>query len=79
MQILLEIKNNNVLDDLLKTLERFQSEGVEIVKLMENKQYSDDYIKKNWKEMISKALANTDIDSDKWKSEYGTYLVETNK
>lgn len=42
-------------------------------------EYSDEYIKENWKEMISKALGNVDADADDWKIEYGAYLADKNR
>jgi len=38
--------------------------------------YTEEYLEENWREMVSKALANVDVDNDEWKIEYGTYLME---
>lgn len=78
MQVILNIKNEAVLESLIEIIKKFDSSEVEIVTVDDIK-YSDEYIDQHWKEMISKALAFTDVDSDKWKVEYGTYLTEKNK
>jgi len=59
MQLSLNIKNEQILDKLLWVLEHFKSDGVEIIKKDETV-YSDQYIEKNWREIISKALENYD-------------------
>ncbi len=41
--------------------------------------YSDEYIRENWREMVSKALSNVDADVDDWKMEYGMYLADKNR
>lgn len=83
MRLLLNIKNEQILDKLLWVLKHFESDGVEIIQgdvIKENNiTYSDEYIEKNWKEMVSKALADFDADSDDWKYEYGEYLAEKYK
>lgn len=64
MQLTINIKNNNTVEKILWMLEHFRSDGVEIIKSDDIKRdetvYSDEYIEKNWKSIVSKALENYD-------------------
>lgn len=64
MQITINIKNQNTVEKILWMLEHFKEDGVEIIKsdTMEQDKtvYSDEYIEKNWKSIVSKALENYD-------------------
>lgn len=66
MQLSLNIKDERVLDKLLWVLERFKNDGVEIIKepkilTHDTVTCTDEYIEKNWKEIVSKSLKNHDI------------------
>ncbi|MCI0501832.1 MAG: hypothetical protein L0Y61_08855 [Epsilonproteobacteria bacterium] len=84
MQLTINIKNNNTVEKILWMLEHFKSDGVEIIKsddmkIQDKTIYSDEYIEKNWRELVSKALSTVDADADDWKMEYGTYLADKNR
>lgn len=79
MQVILNIKNEAVLESLIEIIKKFDNNDIEIVKIDDEIKYSDDYIDQHWKEMLSKALTFTDADLEKWKAEYGAYLAEKNK
>ena len=57
MQLIVDIKNELIADKIIKLLNIFKSDGVEIknqiVLEKENKdEFSDEYIKKNWKKIV---------------------------
>ncbi len=66
MQLTIKIKNNNTVEKILWMLEHFKSDGVEIISSDAIKKdetvYSDGYIEKNWREVVSKGLENYDLD-----------------
>ncbi len=64
-QLILNIKNENIMDKLLWMLDHFKNDGVEVEhpKTQNKKtetELSDEYIEKNWQSIVSKALANYD-------------------
>ena len=87
MQISLNIKNENVLEKLLWVLEHFKSDGVEVIQESQTNptekiEYSDEYIEKNWREIVSNALSSYDEDyykSEQYKLDRGEYLMERYK
>ncbi|MEA3503244.1 MAG: hypothetical protein U9R47_10745 [Actinomycetota bacterium] len=56
-QLVLNIKNDNIMDKLLWMLEHFKSDGVEIQQEQKTRNqqgetdFSDEYIKNNWREI----------------------------
>ena len=83
MQILLNIKNEKIFDKLLWMLEHFKSDGVEIVTNNKEKvKYSDEYIEKNWKSLVSKGFSLYDENyykSKQYKRDRANYLMEKYK
>ena len=84
MQILLNIKNEKIFDKLLWMLEHFKSDGVEIVTNNKERktEYSDEYIEKNWKSLVSKGLSLYDesyYKSEQYKIDRANYLMEKYK
>ena len=86
MQLSLNIKNEQILDKLLWVLEHFKSDGVEIIQSDVNSKdkiiHSDEYIEKNWKNLVSKGLSSYDekyYQSEQYKLDRGEYLMEKYK
>jgi len=83
-QVLLEITNDTIKEKVLWMLEHFKDDGVK-VKLLESNQeidYTDEYIKKNWKALLSKGLSHYNEDyykSEQYKLDRGEYLMEKYK
>ena len=70
-QIILNIKNENIMDKLLWMLKHFKNDGVEIRQLKTKNQepttkLSDEYMEKNWREI----LMGIKSDPDYYKSKY---------
>jgi len=57
MQLVINIKNESLTDKIIKILEVFKNDGVEIRKNFdyESSKLSDEYIEKNWLDIIRKA------------------------
>ncbi|MDM7274246.1 hypothetical protein [Sulfurihydrogenibium azorense] len=52
MKIIINVLNEEILDNLLWLLKHFEKDGIEIIKSEEDKkEWSDEYIEKNWKEI----------------------------
>jgi coenzyme F420-reducing hydrogenase alpha subunit len=68
-QLTLNITDDKVLDKLLWMLERFKSDGVEIIKTttkkLDESEFTEEFSKENWKEIISQAH----VDDNYYKSE----------
>ncbi len=85
MQLTIDIPSNSLGDKIIQILNAFKSDGIKIkekdvFQKYKNFDYSDDYIEKNWKEILMK----TQSDSDYYKSELyyeerGEYLMEKYK
>ncbi|MEA2047509.1 MAG: hypothetical protein U9O64_03580 [Campylobacterota bacterium] len=84
MQLSLNIKDEKILDKLLWMLEHFKSDGVEIIKndtieVKKNIEYTDDYIQKNWKTLVSDGLSSYDdnyYESEQYKLDRGNHLMK---
>mgnify|MGYP000944521818 CR=1 FL=1 len=86
MKILLNIKNENVMEKLLWFLEHLKIDGVEIIPekqiIKDHFNYTDEYIEENWREIVSDALSSFDEDyykSEQYKLDRGEYLMEKYK
>lgn len=88
MQLTLNIKNNNTVEKLMWLLDHFSSDEIEVVQKDSNantiikSEYSDEYIKQNWKELVSKGLSSYSEEyykSEQYKVERGEYLMEKYK
>jgi len=58
MQLVIDIKNESLTDKIIKILEVFKNDGVEIIKNFDNEKSNkldDEYIEKNWLNIIRKA------------------------
>lgn len=53
-QLILEIKNESILNKIVKLLELFKNDGVEIKEILKPKQeeWTDEYIEKHWRDII---------------------------
>lgn len=72
-QLVLEIKNDQVKQHLLWFLQHFKKDELEILdqNLTENNQaWSGEYIEQNWKQIVSKSLANLPEDYEKSEAYY---------
>ncbi len=85
MQISIEIDNNSVAQKVLWFLKHLKKEGVTILKETDHNlelselpsQYSDEYIKNNWRTFAYNASGDIDQDDDKLlREKYGKYLNE---
>ena len=85
MQLIIDIENSSLVDKIIKTLEVFKNEGVSIVKKEtqtgnREKEYTDEYLKENWKEMIMTSGDDSDYyKSDQYYEDRGKYLEEKYK
>lgn len=82
-QLVLEIKDELVKERLLWLLQHFKKDELEIVNHQpseQNQAWSDDYIEKNWKELIVTSSMKADYEkSSQFREEFGEYLAEKNK
>lgn len=64
-QLILDIKNETVLNKIIKLLEIFQNDGVEIKEISQTKQevWTDEYIEKNWRK-IGMSTHSVNLDDD---------------
>lgn len=85
MQISIDIKNDSVAQKVLWFLKHLKDDGVTILQPSdvksqskpENKQFTDEYVEKNWQELAYNASGNIEQDDDDvLKEEYGKYLNE---
>ena len=70
MQIIIDIKDENIADKIVWFLKSFSDKGVEIREKeqtldSEIETLSDEYIKENWKNIVSESLANYDANYTK--------------
>lgn len=65
MKLVLEVKKEGILDELLRVLKHFQKDGVEIVHIDEEKEeeWDEEYLEKHWRE-IGMATHSADFDDD---------------
>lgn len=75
MQITINIKNESIADKIIWFLDSFRDKGVEVInhgteKGDKNRELSDTYIKKHWRELI---ITNVD-NSDYYKSDQ--YMID---
>ncbi len=85
MQLTINIQNESLVEKIIKILEVFKNDGVEIVKkdiLSDNreKKYTDEYLKENWREMVMTSGDNADYyKSEAYYEDRGNYLLEKYK
>ena len=74
MQVVVEIKNKSLAGKIIKLLEIFKNDGVEIKEISEAQQWNDEYIKKNWKELgMNTHSAHLDDDERLYDAAWGFY------
>jgi len=85
MQLTINIQNESLVNKIIKILEVFKNDGVNIIKKdisadsMEKK-YTDEYLKENWREMVMTSGDSADYyKSDQYYEDRGTYLEEKYK
>lgn len=85
MQLTINIQNESLIDKIIKILEVFKNDGVQIVKKEtssdnKEKEYTDEYLKKNWREMIMTSGDSSDYyKSNQYYEDRGNYLMEKYK
>ena len=85
MQLTIDIQNESLVDKIIKILEVFKNDGVKIVKKdtssnNSEKEYTDEYLKENWREMIMTSGDSSDYyKSEEYYEERGNYLLEKYK
>jgi hypothetical protein len=85
MQLIINIQNESLVDKIIKILEVFKNDGVKIVKKdissdNREKEYTDEYLKENWREMIMTSGDSSDYyKSEAYYEERGNYLLEKYK
>lgn len=66
MQLIVNIKDENLARKIIKLLNIFQDEGIEIIKKEESqKEWSDEYVQEHWRE-IGMNTHSADIDDDEY-------------
>jgi len=83
MQLTVNIKNESLVKTIIKLLEVFKDNGVEVQEIHKDKKessFSDAYLKEHWREFVM----NTKSDPNYYKSEQyyqdrGEYLMEKYK
>ena len=85
MQLTINIENESLVDKIIKILEVFKNDGVNIVKKdissdSIEKKYTDEYLKENWREMVMTSGDSADYyKSDQYYEDRGKYLEEKYK
>jgi hypothetical protein len=82
MKLLINIKNEDLLESILSFLSSFQDDGVEIINQDYNdkEEFSEEYIEKNWKELIMTSIDNSDYyKSDEYYIDRAVDLEERGK
>ena len=85
MQLVINIQNESLVNKIIKILEVFKNDGVKIVKKdmsLDNreKEYTDEYLKENWREMVMTSGDSSDYyKSEEYYEDRGNYLLEKYK
>jgi len=85
MQLTINIQNESLVDKIIKILEVFKNDGVNIIKkdiLSDSieKKYTDEYLKENWREMVMTSGDSADYyKSEAYYEDRGKYLEEKYK
>ena len=84
MLLTINIQNESLIDKIIKILEIFKNDGVQIVKketlYIKEQEYTDEYLKENWLEMIMTSGDNSNYyKSEQYYEDRGTYLLEKYK
>jgi len=85
MQLTINIQNESLVNKIIQILEVFKNDGVEIVKQEtasddQEREYTDEYLKENWREMVMMSGDSSDYyKSDQYYEDRGNYLLEKYK
>lgn len=85
MLLTINIENESLINKIIKILEVFKNDGVQIVKkeiLSDSKkqEYTDEYLKENWLEMVMTSGDSSDYyKSEQYYEDRGNYLLEKYK
>lgn len=85
MLLTINIQNESLIDKIIKILEIFKNDGVQIVKKetlsdIKEQEYTDEYLKENWLEMVMTSGDNSDYyKSEQYYEDRGNYLLEKYK
>jgi antitoxin component YwqK of YwqJK toxin-antitoxin module len=85
MQLVINIQNESLVNKIIQILEVFKNDGVKIVKkdtssANREKEYTDEYLKENWREMVMTSGDNPDYyKSEEYYEDRGNYLLEKYK
>jgi len=82
MQLIVDIKNESLINKIIQLLEIFKHDGVEIKqrRAINKIDYSDEYLEKNWKEFIMGCKSDPSYyKSEQYYEDRGEYLMEKYK
>jgi len=85
MQLVIDIDDNSLADKIIKILDVFKNDGLRITKKKmhnndKNRVYTDEYLEKNWKEMVMTSGDSADYyKSEAYYEDRGKYLSEKYK
>jgi len=83
MQLSVKINDNSVAEKILWFLNSFSNKGVVVKEVTTNsaqeERFSDEFIEKNWEQILSDQLENydeSDYKSEQYKLDRGEYLMQ---
>ena len=84
MQLIIDIPSNSLGNKIIQILKAFKSDGVEIEtiknQIPDEEKLSDEYLKKNWKEILMGTKSSPDYyKSEQYYEDRGDYLMEKYK
>jgi len=83
MQLTINIRNKSLVNTIIKLLEVFKDSGVEIREVKKEKEentFSDDYLKKHWREFVMNTKSEPNYyKSEEYYQDRGEYLMEKYK
>ena len=85
MQLIINIQNKSLVHKIIKILEVFKNDGVKIIKKdpssdTREKEYTDEYLKENWREMIMTSGNSANYyQSEAYHEDRGNYLLKKYK
>lgn len=75
-EIIVTFTNESIREKILYFLSKFEADGVQIQANSQNtSEFSDEYVEKNWRKILSNSLESYDYDDERWKLEYGEHLA----
>jgi hypothetical protein len=79
MQLVINTQNENLFEKIVKFLDIFKSDGleVEILDAKDKEELSDEYIEEHWKELLMGIKSDPNYyKSEQYKLDRGEYLME---